>query len=268
MDKIILPRLSIEITTRCNLRCKYCAVGVPVQKEAIHLHPLTVRQYLEEVFQLIDYVKSLEFSGGEPFLHEALPEMINNYMEYKQYFQQFLIVTNGTVKISRNLIETLEKNKKYGVIHISDYGLCPEQVNELIKQLDEIRFPYRVDRYWGNDAYQGGWVDPGQVASHGRTKGELESVFKKCGLALNGGCWRIHKGQLHFCERSARCFDEGFVFKDEFITLLDGSLTLEQKRDKLRAIMNVSCLNACNYCNGDIGTSDKSKRVPAGIQVE
>ncbi|MBD5117666.1 MAG: radical SAM protein [Clostridiales bacterium] len=267
MDQIILPRLSIEITTRCNLKCKYCAVGIPTQKEVIHLDVATVRLYLQKVFEVVDYVESLEFTGGEPLLHESLPEMIHTYMDFKPHFGRFLIVTNGTVKPTDSLLTVLEQYKASGIIHISDYGLAPARTKDLIYNLEQIGFPYRVDKYWGDDQYQGGWVDPGAVAPHGRTQEQLTNIFANCGLSANGGCWRTHKGQLHFCARSCRCADEGFVFPGDFIDLLDPASSIEEKRAQLRALRQKQYLKACDYCNGTMGTKDSSKRVPAGEQL-
>lgn len=268
MKEIRLPRLAIEITTRCNLRCKNCTVGIPTQKEVIHLDLSTVRLYLKKAFEIVDHTDSMEFSGGEPFLHEQLAEMIDSFMEYRQKFDQFLIVTNGTVPLKPSVEAALKKYKDCGVIHISDYGLYPEQTQEFRRKLEGIGITFRVDKYWGSDPYQGGWVDPGPVASHNRTATELESVFSNCGLVKNGGCWRIHKGQLHTCARSCRCSDAGYVFPNEFVDLLDASSTIEEQREKLYQIRNAVFLQACNYCNGTMGTKDPSKRVPAGEQAE
>lgn len=268
MEQIVLPRLSIEITTRCNLKCKYCAVGIPTQKEVIHLDVTTVALYLQKIFTVVDYVESLEFTGGEPLLHEQLPEMVRAYMQYKRHFGRFLIVTNGTIPMKQELISVLKEYKEDGIIHISDYGLYPERTKKLIDTLEEIGFSHRVDKYWGEDQYQGGWVDPGDVAAHNRTQEQLSDIFSNCGLVVNGGCWRVHKGQLHICARSCRCADEGIIFYEDFIDLLDDTESISEKKEKLLALRQKSYLNACDYCNGTMGTKDPSKRVPAGIQAE
>ena len=267
MEKIKLPRMAIEITTRCNLRCKYCTVGVPTQKRIIHLSLDTVKGYLKTLFEIVDYVNSLEFTGGEPFLHESLPEMIESYMEYSDRFGQFLIVTNGTVKPSERLVEVLEKYREKGVIHISDYGVSPERTAELITLVDKIGIKYRVDCYHGDDQYLGGWVDPGEVKSRNRSVDQLKTVYSSCGLVKNGGCWRVREGKIHICMRSCRCIEEGFIFEDDWLDFMDTTKTIEEKRNKLLQLINGSYLHACDYCNGDMGTKDPSKRIPAGEQI-
>jgi len=259
--------MSIEITTKCNLRCKSCAVGIPTQKEIIHLDLSTVGTYLERIFEVVDHVDSMEFTGGEPFLHRELPEMIRAYMEYKDHFRQFLIVTNGTIKPGDKLLSVLREFKEYGEIHISDYGICPEKTSDVVAAIQSTGVRVRVDQYWGDSPYQGGWVEPGEVVSHGRSEEQLKSVFSNCGLAKNGGCWRVHKGQVHFCARSCRCADEGYMFPDEFVDLMDNT-SVAEKRIKLQSLRNKAYLRACDYCNGDMGTTDEAKRIPAGLQVQ
>lgn len=269
MRQIHLPRMSIEITTRCNLRCKSCAVGIPTQKEAIHLELAEVQTYLKKAFEIVDYVDSLEFTGGEPFLHRDLPEMVRSYMAYRERFGRFLIVTNGTIPLESSLLSVFKEYRECGIIHVSDYGLYPERLHHLVDLLEKNGISYRVDQYWGDNPYQGGWVDPGEVAAHGRTEEQLAETFSSCGLVRNGGCWRIHKGQLHLCERSCRCVDEGYLFPDEFIDLLDDSVSTEEKREKLYALQNkMPYLRACDYCNGSMGTKDLTKRIAAGVQIK
>lgn len=264
---IRLPRMSIEITTRCNLRCRSCAVGIPTQKETVHLNLSEVRMYLRRIFEVADYVDSMEFTGGEPFLHQELPEMIRAYMEYRDRFRQFLIVTNGTVEPGEELLRALREYKDCGEIHVSDYGIRPEVTDGVIAAIRTAGVRVRVDRYWGDDPYQGGWVEPGEVISHGRSETQRKEVFSRCGLARNGGCWRLHKGRLHFCARSARCFDEGLSFPKEYLDFTDGS-SPEERRKKLCSLLRLSSLRACDYCNGDMGTADGTKRILAGVQVK
>jgi len=266
-NKVHLPRLAVVITTRCNLNCKLCSVGIPAQKEAYHIDLEDLKKQLDFLFSIADKVDSLELTGGEPFLHADLPLMIEAYMQYKDRFKQWLIVTNGTIPPSGRLIETMKKHKDNGIVHISDYNIYPEKVRHFIQKLNETGIRYRVDKYYGNNQYQGGWVDPGEMAPRGRSKEALSDVFSNCGLVKNGGCWRIYKGKLHLCTRSCRCADEGFDFPQDYVDLLDTTAAAQSKVEKLHSILSGSYIMACDYCNGDLGTKDKSRRFPAGEQA-
>jgi hypothetical protein len=266
-NKINLPRLAVVITTRCNLKCRHCSVGVATQQEAYHISLEDFKQQLNLLFSVVNNVKSLEFAGGEPFIHSELPLMIEEFMQYKDRFEQWLIVTNGTIPFNDSLITALEKSKDCGILHLSDYNIYPDKTRKFTQMLDEISFKYRVDKYYGDDQYQGGWVDPGPMVSRGRNEKSLRSVFANCGLVKNGGCWRLYKGKIHLCTRSMRCIDVGFNFPTDYVDLLDTTTSTVQKAEKLRTIYNAAYIMACDYCNGDLGTRDKSKRFPAAEQV-
>lgn len=267
-NKIHLPRLAIVITTRCNLRCKLCSVGVPTQKEVYHIDWEAFKQELAALFSVVDTVGSLEFAGGEPFLHADLPRMIELFMRYKSRFQQWLIVTNGTIQPSDNLIDILKKNKDKGIVHLSDYNIYPERTQQLVQLLNEIGYRYRVDTYYGDEQYQDGWVDPGAMGARGRSEEELRYVFSHCGIVKNGGCWRLYRGKVHLCTRSTRCTDAGFDFPQDYVDLLDTATSAEEKAEQLLSLLSTSYISACDYCNGDLGTMDKSKRFPAAEQLK
>lgn len=266
-NKIKLPRLAIVITTRCNLKCKLCSVGIPTQKDAYHIAMEDFEKQLGIIFSVIDSVDSLEFAGGEPFLHSDLPLMIEAYMRYKDRIKQWLVVTNGTILPGNDLIDALIKFNNFGKLHLSDYNINPDKTKQLVKLLDEIGFKYRIDKYYGDEQYQGGWVDPGQVISRNWSNEELCNIFANCGLVKNGGCWRLYKGKIHFCTRSARCIDEGFDFPSDYVDLLDNKTDIKGKSEKLNKIINAQYIMACDYCNGDLGTNDMSRRFPAAEQI-
>jgi hypothetical protein len=81
------------------------------------------------------------------------------------------------------------------------------------------------------------------------------------------GNWRTRDGKVHWCSRSQRGTElrllPGNV--DDYVDLLDG-ITGEEKRAKFERIANKKNLSACDYCSGDQGTRDASKRFQAAEQ--
>jgi MoaA/NifB/PqqE/SkfB family radical SAM enzyme len=62
--------LEIEITGKCRYRCRHCYGSFPIHGE---LSLATVRTIIEDACGLFDCII---FSGGEPFLHPELPDMV------------------------------------------------------------------------------------------------------------------------------------------------------------------------------------------------
>ena len=52
----------------------------------------------------------------------------------------------------------------------------------------------------------------------------------------------------------------------EYLDLFEG--TREEKREKFVKLMQLEFITACDYCNGNYGTSQLGKRYPAGEQIE
>jgi len=240
---------------------------IPTQKEVFHINFDMFLKSLSACLSVVDFTSTLEIAGGEPFLHEDLPSMIREYMKYSNQFESFLIVTNGTIIPDSNLVEVLERYRQRGIVRISDYNIYPDKTRQLIQILDEIGFSYRVDKYFGEDQYMGGWIDTGEVSTFNRSMEELKSIYSNCGLVKNGGCWRMHRGQIHLCARSTLCFDAGIDNESDYVDLFDNSTTIIQKKEMLHSLILAPYLNACDYCTGNLGTSDVTKRIGAAEQI-
>jgi hypothetical protein len=263
-----LDRLAFIITNYCNLNCRLCSSGIPYLKERFNISLEEFERTTRAAFDIVDYTNSLEITGGEPLLHKDLPKMIEFYnTELIGRFNQWLIVTNGLLTPSDDLLAAFEKYKANGFIHISDYGQNLKKTAEFENRMKEIGITYRLAKYYGDDQYQGGWIDPGEVVKFNRSEDELKEVYKNCGIVKNGGCYRIYKGKLHYCTRSSRCYDEGVDLPADYVDLTDNS-TAAERLQKLEKIIAAPYLLCCDYCKGELGTNDKSKRYKAGEQIQ
>jgi hypothetical protein len=229
------------------------------------------QKILEAVFNVVDRVHTLHLSGGgEPFLHKDLPALIDAAFEYESRFERFMLFTNSTIPVSDDLLAALGRHKDKTLVHASDYGIHPERTAEIYKILNANGINTRVLKYYGEAQDFDGWVDFGDYKSRGRTKAELNTVFSNCAVTRDmHGNWRTRDGTLHWCSRSQRGLELGLLpmFNDDFVDLLDKNTTCEHKREQIRRIMGNQHLQACDWCSGDQGTGDHSKRYPAAVQL-
>lgn len=72
--------ICINLTRRCNLHCEFCYVHDLVNKKNNDLH---LDLSLEKIKKLVDFsaVEGVYLTGGEPFMHPDIKEIINYFFE-------------------------------------------------------------------------------------------------------------------------------------------------------------------------------------------
>lgn len=97
-----LRYLELQITRRCNLRCRHCYIGPPEDRE---LSPDEVRAVLEE-FQTMQGLRVI-ITGGEPLLHREF-DAINALLP--RYALRKILVTNG-ILVNREILRRLNADE-------------------------------------------------------------------------------------------------------------------------------------------------------------
>ncbi len=267
-----LGKFSLLIVTRCNLRCRLCCEYVPQNKPFPDMTVYEGQKILDAFFHVVDHVNILHLTGGgEPFLHPDLVEMIELAMSYGEQFDRLMIFTNCTVRPSVKLLQTLQRFSDKVFLQVSQYHIFPEKEAGVLRYIQERGINYRVRKYYGDDQSFGGWVDFGLWDTHGRSDDELEQIFHGCSVTnVMHGNWRTRDGKVHWCSRSQRGMDLGLIpdEPEDYVDLFDDKESVEQKREKFLRIANSRWISACNYCSGDQGTADQSKRYPAAEQMK
>ncbi len=105
-----LRYLELQITRRCNLRCRHCYIGPPEDKE---LSPEEVRAIFEE-FEEMQGLRAI-ITGGEPLMHRDF-NTINELLP--KYALRKILVTNGTL-LTGEILKTLNVDE----IQVSIDGL-------------------------------------------------------------------------------------------------------------------------------------------------
>lgn len=267
MDELRLKKVNLTPTMKCNLKCKLCGVRVPHYEYCPQMTMEDLRASLVAVFEMVDYVDKLQITGGEPFMYPKLAEAVQSCFEFQNQFGKLWILTNGTIPAQKELLDVIERYKDRIVFHISDYGVKKEQTQLMVECLEKIGCEVHYLKYYGDEQYYGGWVDQGDFVCHNRNADELQKVFKTCSQVISGGFWYVRHGQMHWCGRSARGTElERVPLKEgDYVDIFKG--TREERRENLRKLMAVSYITACDYCNGDYGTSESEKRCLAGEQM-
>lgn len=122
MDKKDVILIVLWITSRCNLKCRYCYAADCKQED----------MNFKTAAKALDYFSShpmkIQFSGGEPLLNYDLICRIHEYVQHKGYDARFQMQTNGT------LINT-EKAKKMKEMKIA-LGVSLDgspEINEMLR---------------------------------------------------------------------------------------------------------------------------------------
>ncbi len=123
--KALLPlqTVVIELTQRCNLKCKHCYLDANISAK----NELST----VEVISLLRQAKSIKldgvsFTGGEPFIREDINLILR---EAERLEFKIGIATNGTLIKNDDLV-TLKKIK-YKIVHVSLDGACSETHDEI-----------------------------------------------------------------------------------------------------------------------------------------
>ena len=93
----------LELTEKCNFHCQYCYNSSEIQKAEI-LDEKTVKTVLDEISKT-DF-PGVVFSGGEPFLHPSVYELIDYSIKCGV---KPTVITNASLLDSETLKELLDK---------------------------------------------------------------------------------------------------------------------------------------------------------------
>jgi MoaA/NifB/PqqE/SkfB family radical SAM enzyme len=190
-------------------------------------------------------------SGGEPLLHPQLSELVDFFSTYIDRIELFEIFTNGTIVPTDRLLESLKFSSKVDVL-VDNYG--PElsrKVPEIANAFSASGIKHRIRKYYGDDTHLGGWIDVSDFTEKHRTEKENENIFKRCSFSTT---WKnliiLIDGTVHMCYVNSRLLDFVPDKPDEYINLLDDSLSDSEIKEKIFNLRNRKFLTYCSHCNG------------------
>jgi SynChlorMet cassette radical SAM/SPASM protein ScmE len=113
------PRsLDIEITARCNLRCRYCYF---FNNPAVDYRELPTDEWLEFFAELGSLgTMNVTLAGGEPFLRKDLPALIEGIVRNRM---RFSLLSNGTL-IDDEIAAFIAGTRRCESVQVSVDGSC------------------------------------------------------------------------------------------------------------------------------------------------
>lgn len=237
-NKIIIPRLVVNITDRCTLKCKECAALIPYLKRRDEAEFNSVIEDLDKIFNVIDECLCIEFIGGEPLLYNKLDELLQ-YAQKNEKIKVIEITTNATI-IPGNALTRVLKNDRT-LVQISEYKEVKlQKIEELQCHLKKNNIKYKVlemDR----------WYAYGDTNKRGRSKKELEYSYYYCND--NKMCRTLYAGKLFVCGRAAALYSlEGCLTDTSSYLEIRKNESLTGK-DLLSFYTNHKYAEACDFCD-------------------
>jgi SynChlorMet cassette radical SAM/SPASM protein ScmE len=115
------PRsLTLEITARCNLRCRYCYF---FNNKAVEYRDLPAAEWLAFFAELGSLgVMRVTLAGGEPFIREDLPELLQGIVHNRM---RFALLSNGAL-INDEIAAFIAGTHRCEYVQVSIDGSCAE----------------------------------------------------------------------------------------------------------------------------------------------
>ena len=260
-ERLIIPSTSIMVTEACTLKCKLCLAYSPYYREYHTMNKEEMEKILENYFAIVDEVEKLSITGGEPLLNPQLKDLINIIMSYADRIgKEIILITNGTLALSEDILEVLDKSDKVKVI-VNHYGDISPYAEENYYKLCEKGI--RSILYTEDNRY--GWIDCRDHSLKHKTNQAVEKQARSCAFFL-GKKYVINRGILYTCTRGGyRIQNQIIPYTDEdFIDLL-GNVSIERNREKLLQWQEAKATVSCAYCDG---LTENSQKYKAAEQLE
>lgn len=272
MKKMNMDRVSCHVTARCNLRCKMCAVYIPKLYEMGNVpeYPIEeIKNSFHTYFELVQQVRLISITGGEPTLYPHLEELLVYLLGYEASFSKLEVFTNGSLEIPEPVLRTMAKSEKF-TLFVDHYGpQISVKIEEIQRQCEAAGVRYMVRTYFGEHAHMGGWVDR-SILPEKLSEEKAREHSQKCAVGRPGGrLFTIFGRTLVFCATPYCGYRIGAVPASDVlgVDLGDADIPLEEKHRQLQKMCGVEFNPGCAWCNG-MGIYENMERFVPGEQVK
>lgn len=243
--------LTILTTSCCTLKCKLCATYSSTNKHPHHYSCEDMLKGAERFFECMNEVRLFTLSGGEPFLHPQILDLINGCKKFADKMEKFEIITNGTIVPKDEILTALSDIPNVDIM-IDDYGSeLSYKADLLTEAFDKYNIKYRRRKYYGEDAHLGGWLDISDFTDKKRSDEENEQLFHKCMYSnVFDHHYFLIDGSIFMCYVNHKLLADINEKDDERVEILDEKLTVPEITKQLNELRNRRFLSVCPYCSG------------------
>lgn len=251
--EFVTNAIAFEVTTVCNLRCKYCTDYIPVLKNHRHLEVEQVIRDIDTFFSVVGRCLRVQLTSGEVLLCPNLNLVLKKLISMDEV-QLIEIVTNGmTYPRDENTLKLLANPKV--LISMSNYN-CPERtdVSRSFYKRNGIKVRFVDEQYW---TIQG-------LPPYDRklNKEQLTNHYMDCPMAKV--CpQQVSEGKVASCGKIQR-FKEVSEFKSshDFVDLY----MYESKEDLRQALIDLKIepyMDGCGWCDVNFYPKEEDCIMPA-----
>lgn len=237
-DWICLQHVEFMVTERCTLRCKDCSALAPYFTCPKDIEMVRACDVFDNVLESLDQIVELSILGGEPFLNNQICYLIERYKKSNK-IGAIVIYTNGTLLPDKMVLLSLTSPKVW--VHISDYGRYSSKIYKLSRMFEENNIRYFIRKY-------DKWQASGGFEERAYTTAQLKWMYSRC---IKAKCYSFYNDKLYCCARSSNAAQIGIIPDTDFV---DYSIpaSVEERRSKLKMLINKKYINACRFCDGMI----------------
>lgn len=248
---LILPYMEQMLTSRCTLRCTYCAnlmqYYCPDQQ-----HTWTFEECahnLERLLDCVDYIVWFRLLGGEPLLIPWLPDLVRFALSQPK-IGRVEVVTNGTLIPSAELQSAMQNPR--ASFDLSNYGPVSRKIPEIIKMAQAQHIRYSI-----NPSYT--WEDMGDMTRRDYSEERVRQIYATC----DNICKNLVGTEIHVCPRSSNGMLLGLIPRcpHDYVDIWENEP--DTVKYKLRRLFNRTHIQACYYCNAP----EYRSPIPAGEQM-
>jgi pyruvate-formate lyase-activating enzyme len=232
------------ITSKCNLRCKYCVQFISNYETArmVNVPVENVKRDIALYLGMLDTVGTISVMGGETFLHPDLGEIAREFCKYDNFgFISF--PTNGLVPISERQLDGMQ-DKRIIVPFGAYRHIATERQRETYAKNIELLKKSGVT--FVESVTIPTWLDSGKLTRFTDSTECMSVRKKRCPTPPRN--LQVRDGRIYCCDRSVAMHAMGAIdYPNDYFELAE-PVPLAVKREKFHEYVNKDFYYTCAHC--------------------